>query len=176
MDREELVRGLLESIGEDPTRPGLVDTPRRVSSMYQEFLVSGDPPKLTTFPRAEDGVNYDQMIVVRDIRFYSLCEHHMVPFFGTAHFGYIPNNEVIGLSKVARVINHFARRLQVQERLTTQVVEYLHEGLKARGSIAVFSAEHLCMSMRGVRAPGHRTITSAIRGNIDKEEFFGFLK
>ena len=162
---EAAVRELLAAIGEDPERDGLLDTPARVARMYAE-VCSGlhDDPRRhlrTTFE-----ANHDEMIMVRDIAFHSLCEHHLVPFFGRAHVAYIPNEEgrITGLSKLARLTLGYARRPQVQERLTTQIAEGIEEVLAPRGVLVVVEAEHLCMAMRGVRSPGATTVTSAVRG------------
>ncbi|GAA4767306.1 GTP cyclohydrolase I FolE [Citricoccus nitrophenolicus] len=161
------VREILEAIGEDPDREGLEDTPRRVAKAYDEFF-SGlvqDPADVlgTTFD-----ISHEELVLVKDIPFYSTCEHHLVPFHGAAHIGYIPNPEgrVTGLSKLARLVEVYARRPQVQERLTTQIVEALMTHLTPRGAIVVIEAEHMCMSMRGVRKPGAKTVTSAVRGQL----------
>jgi GTP cyclohydrolase I len=164
---ERAVREILFAIGEDPDRDGLKDTPARVARMYREAfggLFTDAGSLLTT--RFDE--SHDEMVIVRDIELYSMCEHHLVPFFGRAHVGYIPNvqGEITGLSKLARVVEAFAKRPQVQERLTTQIADALEQHLKPRGVIVVIEAEHLCMSMRGVRKPGHRTITSAVRGGF----------
>lgn len=161
----DAVRALLEALGEDPAREGLADTPARVASFLAEFT-SGrdvDPAALLTPVFSEE---HDEMILVKDIPFASLCEHHLVPFMGRAHVGYIPNKggQVTGLSKLARVVDVCARRLQMQERLTTQVADAIEQALDPRGVIVVVEAEHLCMSMRGVTKPGHLTVTSAVRG------------
>ena len=164
---ERAVREILEAIGEDPDREGLQDTPKRVAKAYAEFFAglhqSPDQVLSTTFDIA-----HDELVLVKDIPFYSTCEHHLVPFHGTAHIGYIPAAEgrVTGLSKLARLVELFARRPQVQERLTTQIVEALEEHLHPRGAIVVIQAEHMCMSMRGVRKPGAKTVTSAVRGQL----------
>jgi GTP cyclohydrolase IA len=164
---EAAVREILVAIGEDPSRDGLRDTPARVARAYAEVF-SGlwqDPAEVlgTTFD-----VEHDEMILVRDIELHSVCEHHLVPFHGTAHVGYIPgaDGRVVGLSKLARLVDVFARRPQVQERLTTQIAEALVEHLDPAGVLVVVEAEHLCMSMRGIRRPGARTITSAVRGQL----------
>jgi GTP cyclohydrolase IA len=162
---EKLVTELLEAIGEDPRREGLHRTPERVARMYSELLagVDEDPgAHLTVTFSAE----HDEMVMVRDIPFASLCEHHMVPFIGKVHLGYIPaeDGRITGLSKLARVVNSYARRLQVQERMTTQIADTLESVLEPRGVLVVVEAEHLCMSMRGVNKPGTLTITSAVRG------------
>lgn len=160
-----LVRELLEVIGEDPDREGLVETPRRVAEMYAELFegIDTDPGHhlRVTFEAA-----HDEMVMVRDIPFSSLCEHHLLPFVGHAHVAYVPGEDgrITGLSKLARLVEGYARRLQVQERMTTQIVEAMERELSPRGSIVVIEAEHFCMSMRGVRKPGATTVTSAVRG------------
>jgi GTP cyclohydrolase IA len=160
-----LVRELLEAIGEDPEREGLLDTPRRVADMYAELFegLEVDPGEHL---RVTFEAGHDEMVMVRDIPFTSLCEHHLVPFVGHAHVAYLPGPEgrITGLSKMARLVEGFARRLQVQERLTTDVVEAMERELRPRGSIVVIEAEHFCMSMRGVKKPGATTVTSAVRG------------
>ncbi len=162
---ERLVRELLEAIGEDPDREGLRATPRRVGSMYEELFAGLDdnPEDYLTVSFAAD---HDEMVMVRDIPFASLCEHHMIPFMGKVHVGYIPGDDgrVTGLSKLARLVDSFARRLQVQERMTTQIADTMEKVLVPRGVLVVVEAEHLCMSMRGVKKPGTLTITSAVRG------------
>jgi len=164
---EAAVRELLIAVGEDPDREGLVDTPARVARAYAETFaglrMTAEDVLSTTF-----SIAHDEMIIVRDIEVYSTCEHHLVPFHGVAHVGYIPakDGRVTGLSKIARLVEVFARRPQVQERLTTQIADALVEHLEAQGVIVVVEAEHLCMSMRGVRKPGSRTITSAVRGQL----------
>jgi GTP cyclohydrolase I len=159
------VREILIAIGEDPDRDGLQATPDRVSRMYAEVFagLSADPcDVLTTVFDA----NHDEMVLVRDIAVASTCEHHLVPWIGVAHVGYIPNEtgEITGLSKLARVVDLYAKRPQVQERLTTQVADTIEQCLKPRGVIVVVEAEHLCMTIRGVRKPGAKTVTSAVRG------------
>jgi GTP cyclohydrolase I len=162
---EAAVRELLVAIGEDPDREGLQDTPARVARAYHEMTsgmrVAPEEVLTTTFD-----LGHDEMILVKDIELWSMCEHHLVPFTGNAHIGYIPNENgrITGLSKLARLVDVFARRPQVQERLTTQIAEALMEILEARGCIVVIEAEHLCMTMRGVRKPGSKTVTSAVRG------------
>ncbi|MFL4475598.1 GTP cyclohydrolase I FolE [Paeniglutamicibacter sp. MACA_103] len=164
---ENAVREILHAIGEDPFRDGLVETPKRVAKAYAEFFAGlhQDPADhlSTTFD-----IEHDELVLVKDIPFYSTCEHHLVPFHGTAHVGYIPGPEgkVTGLSKLARLVEVFARRPQVQERLTTQIVDSLMEHLSPRGAIVVVECEHMCMSMRGVRKPGAKTVTSAVRGQL----------
>ncbi len=161
---ESAVRELLIAIGEDPDREGLVETPNRVARMYEEIYagLEEDPKKhLKIFN--ED--NNDEMVIVRDIPLYSICEHHLIPFIGKAHIAYIPGNgKVIGLSKLARIVNCFAKRPQLQERLTSQVADFLYENLEPQGVAVVVEAEHLCMTMRGARASGSQTRTSAMRG------------
>ncbi|WP_307584061.1 GTP cyclohydrolase I FolE [Paeniglutamicibacter psychrophenolicus] len=164
---EKAVREILYAIGEDPDRDGLVETPKRVAKAYGEFFAGlhQDPADhlATTFD-----IEHDELVLVKDIPFYSTCEHHLVPFHGTAHVGYIPGPEgkVTGLSKLARLVEVFAKRPQVQERLTTQIVEALMEHLNPRGAMVVIECEHMCMSMRGVRKPGAKTVTSAVRGQL----------
>jgi GTP cyclohydrolase IA len=159
------VRALLEAIGENPDRPGLVGTPRRVAEMYEELL-SGNREDPRRHLQVVFQANHEEMVLVRDIPFASLCEHHMLPFIGKAHVAYIPNTDgtVTGLSKLARLVDGYAHRLQVQERLTTDIVEAIEEVLHPRGSLVVLEAEHLCMTIRGVRKPESFTITSAVRG------------
>jgi len=162
---EEAMRSVLDAIGEDPDRDGLIRTPERVAEMYEEIFwgLSRDPiDELDVVFDAE----HDEMIMVRDISMYSICEHHLVPFIGVAHVAYIPNDEgqITGLSKLARAVDVLAKRPQVQERLTTQIADAIEEALQPRGVLVVIEAEHLCMSMRGVRKPGSQTVTSAVRG------------
>ena len=164
---EAAVREFLAAIGEDPNREGLLDTPGRVAraavEMYAGLQQSASDVLSRTFE-----IDHDELVIVRDIPVYSVCEHHLLPFHGEAHIGYIPapNGRVTGLSKLARLVDVFARRPQVQERITTQVADSLVDHLGAQGVIVVIEAEHLCMSMRGVRKPGARTITSAVRGQL----------
>jgi GTP cyclohydrolase IA len=161
------VRELLIAIGEDPEREGLRGTPQRVARAYAELTMgmrqSPSDVLTTTFD-----LGHDEMVLVRDIELWSMCEHHLVPFTGVAHVGYIPSDsgKITGLSKLARLVDLFAKRPQVQERLTTQIADALVAGLEARGVIVVIEAEHLCMTMRGVRKAGARTITSAVRGQL----------
>jgi GTP cyclohydrolase I len=164
---EAAVRELLFAIGEDPDREGLRDTPRRVARAYEELtagLRQAPEDVLTTV----FDLGHDEMVLVRDIELWSMCEHHLVPFTGVAHVGYIPatTGKITGLSKLARLVDVYAKRPQVQERLTTQVADALMELLEARGVIVVIEAEHLCMTMRGVKKAGARTITSAVRGSF----------
>ncbi|GAA1453304.1 GTP cyclohydrolase I FolE [Nesterenkonia lacusekhoensis] len=164
---EAAVREILLAVGEDPDREGLKETPARVARAYEESFkgLTQDPADLlgTTFD-----IGHEELVLVRDVPFYSMCEHHLVPFYGHAHIGYIPSPEgkVTGLSKLARLVDIFAKRPQIQEQLTTQVVDALVEHLEPQGAIVVIEGEHLCMSMRGVSKPGAKTITSAVRGQL----------
>ena len=162
---EKSVREILVAIGEDPERNGLLETPRRVAKMYEELFtgLQADPSEHLQVTFDEQ---HDEMVMVRDIPFTSLCEHHLVPFMGRAHVAYIPGEagKITGLSKLARLVEGFARRLQVQERMTSQIADSLDKVLAPRGALVVIEAEHLCMSMRGVRKPGTVTVTSAVRG------------
>ena len=160
---ESAVRTILRAIGEDPDREGLRATPRRVADMYAEIFsgLRADPVQLLKVTFDE---GHKEMVVVKDIPFHSECEHHLTPFHGVAHVGYIPNGKIVGLSKIARLVETLARRPQVQERLTSQIADLLMEGLTARGAAVVIEAEHLCMTMRGVRKPGTKIVTSANRG------------
>lgn len=158
------VKGILMDLGLDEESPHLKDTPRRVADMYDELL-SGyiqQPPKLTTFP--VEGT--PQLVVVCNIPFYSLCSHHVIPFFGKAHVAYLPNEKLVGLSKIGRVVKHFSSKLQIQENLTEEICYHLEEILEPDAVAVMMIAEHLCMSMRGVKAPGHQTVTSAMRGKF----------
>jgi GTP cyclohydrolase I len=162
---EKAVREILEAIGEDPDRDGLVRTPVRMADMYEEIFsgLHHDPSEHLTVTFEAD---HDEMVMVRDIPVHSLCEHHLIPFVGRAHVAYIPGDDgrITGLSKIARLVDGFARRPQVQERLTTQIADALQNVLNPDGAFVVIEAEHLCMSMRGVKKPGSLTITSAVRG------------
>ncbi len=169
IDREKLkksVRLFLEAIGEDPDREGLRDTPDRIVRLWEEFK-SHEHFNMTVF---EDIGEYDEMVVVRDIQFYSLCEHHLLPFFGKAHIVYIPDKKVCGLSKLVRVVNKFAYRPQVQERLTAEIAEFLEKELNPKGVAVVLEAEHLCLSMRGVKNPSSYTVTSKLTGVFKESE------
>ena len=159
------VREILLAIGEDPERDGLADTPARVARAYAEQFAGLRQRPEDVLTKVFDA-GHDEMVLVRDIELYSTCEHHLVPFFGVAHIGYIPNEkgQITGLSKLARLVDVYARRPQVQERMTSQIADALVANLEPRGVIVVIEAEHLCMSMRGVRKPGARTVTSAVRG------------
>jgi GTP cyclohydrolase IA len=162
---EAAVREILLAIGEDPGRDGLLDTPRRVARMYAEIF-SGLREDPGDHLKVVFEADHDEMVMVKDIPIYSVCEHHLVPWFGHAHVAYIPNDDgrITGLSKLARLVDGFSRRPQVQERLTTQVADRIQAVLEPRGVLVVVEAEHLCMSMRGVRKPGATTVTSAVRG------------
>ncbi len=164
---QSAVRELLIALGEDPDRDGLRDTPRRVATAYAETMAGmrmhAEDVLTTTFD-----LGHDEMVLVKDIEVWSMCEHHLVPFTGVAHVGYIPSNDgrITGLSKLARLVDVYSRRLQVQERLTTQIADSLIRILRPRGVITVLNCEHLCMTMRGVRKPGSKTVTSAVRGQL----------
>jgi GTP cyclohydrolase IA len=162
---EAAVTALLRALGRDPTSPHLAETPRRVARSYAELL-TGRQFDLTTFPN-DDG--YDGLVLARQVPVHSLCEHHLLPFTGVAHIGYLPGDRILGLSKLARVLEMFARDLQVQERLTRQVADWLQEHLAPRGVGVVIEAEHMCMSLRGVRAGGSRTTTSALLGLLRED-------
>ena len=160
---ERAVREILAAVGEDPDREGLLETPARVARMYAELFsgLHSDPAiHLKKFFTEE----YDEMVLVRDITFNSMCEHHMLPFYGKAHIGYVPNGKVVGLSKLARVVDEFSRRPQVQERMTEQIANLLIEELDVKGVAVVIEASHSCMSIRGVRKPGSLCVTSAMKG------------
>jgi len=170
---ERAVADLLVALGQDPLDEHLADTPRRVAASYAEFLTprSFNP---TTFPNDE---TYDELVLARDIPFHSLCQHHLLPFKGVAHVGYLPDDRILGLSKLARVVELFARDLQVQERLTKQIADWLRDQLEPKGVGVVLEADHLCMSLRGVQASGSRTVTSALHGLLREDlrsraEFF----
>jgi GTP cyclohydrolase I len=174
---EVAVRDLLFALGRDPDAEGLAETPRRVAAAFAEMLTH-DPVELTTF---ENDAGYDELVVVREIPFHSLCEHHLLPFHGVAHVAYLPGERIIGLSKLARVVELHARELQVQERLTMQVAECLQEHLQPKGVGVVIEAEHLCMSLRGVQKAGTRTTTSALLGLLrhdarTRSEFFSLVQ
>lgn len=160
------IRAILEGVGEDVSREGLIDTPERVARMYAEVFggLRVDPESVISTVFSDE--NHDEMVLVKDIAFYSMCEHHLLPFHGRAHVAYLPKGRLTGLSKLARLVEAFARRPQLQERLTTQIADTLMEGLKPHGALVVVEAEHLCMSMRGVKKPGSITVTSAVRGTF----------
>jgi len=174
------MRAIMAELEMDPSDPNYTETPERVAKMYLEMfhgLFEGSEPKVTTFPNDEE---YDHMVIEREIPFYSMCAHHFVPFYGHAHIGYIPNDTIVGLSKLPRVLEFYAKRPQLQERLTKQVAEYLWKNLKPRGVMVVIEARHLCVEMRGVKKPGAMTTTSAIRGCFSdrkvREEFLALIR
>lgn len=167
---EDAVRAILEAIGEDPDREGLKDTPKRVARMYQEIFggLHQDPKEHLQVLFTEE---HEEMVLVRDIPFYSMCEHHLLPFFGKAHVAYIPKKgKITGLSKLARTVETIAKRPQLQERLTSQIADMVNDALNPRGVIVVVEAEHMCMTMRGIKKPGSLTITSAVRGSFKTNE------
>ena len=176
------VASIIKAIGEDPNREGLADTPERVAEMYAELFEGLDKD-----PKEELTVGFEighrEMVVLRDIPFYSMCEHHLLPFYGVAHIGYVPNNEgrIVGISKLARVVEIVAKRPQLQERMTTQIADAIDEAIKPDGVAVVIQAEHLCMIMRGIKKPGSNVITSAIRGLFrrraaSRAEFFSLIQ
>jgi GTP cyclohydrolase I len=174
---ERAVADLLAALGQDPSSEQLLDTPRRVAASYAELLTPA-PFTLTTFLNHE---GYDELVLARGIPFSSLCQHHLLPFTGVAHVGYLPAGRILGLSKLARVVELFARRLQLQERLTTQVADWLQDQLVPKGVGVVLEAEHLCMSLRGVRAAGARTVTSTLHGRLrsdprSRQEFLALAR
>lgn len=165
-DTEAVVRQLLQTVGEDPDRQGLQRTPERVARMYQELLAGYHVDPHTLINGALFDVDYSDMVIVKDIEFYSLCEHHMLPFFGRAHVAYIPSDKVIGLSKIPRIVEMFARRLQVQERMTLQIADFLQETLQPQGVAVVVEGQHMCAAMRGVKKANARMTTSAMLGSF----------
>jgi GTP cyclohydrolase I len=174
---ESAVADLLDALGVDLTDESLLDTPRRVAAAYSELLTPL-PFEPTTFPNDE---GYDELVVARAIPFHSLCEHHLLPFHGVAHVAYLPGDRIVGLSKLGRVVESFARRLQVQERMTVQIADWIEEYLEPRGVGVVLEAEHLCMSLRGVQKPGTVTVTSALHGIVrddarTRQEFLAFTR
>lgn len=182
LDRERVkaaVTELLHAVGEDPAREGLLDTPRRIAEMYEEIFggLAVDP---ADYLKVGFEVAHDEMVILRNIPFYSMCEHHFLPFHGEAHVGYVPDGRVVGISKLARVVEGFARRPQIQEQLTSQVAEAIMGALKPDGVAVVIEAEHLCMTMRGVKKPGSRMVTSAMRGefrtsSVTRAEFLSLV-
>jgi GTP cyclohydrolase I len=165
---EKAVLEILEAVGEDPNREGLKDTPARVGRMYAELLhgMRHNPSEHLSSIFHE---TYDEIVLLRDIPFYSICEHHMMPFIGTAHLAYLPDGKVLGISKLARIVDAFARRLQVQERLTDQIADFLMTNLKPKGVAVVLEASHSCMTIRGIKKPGSAMVTSALRGIFKKD-------
>jgi GTP cyclohydrolase I len=179
---KKAVREIIEAIGEDPSREGIKDTPQRVAEMYTELFEG-----LHKDPKEDLEVGFElghrEMVICKDIPFYSMCEHHLLPFFGVAHVGYIPNDEgrIVGISKLARVVETIARRPQVQERMTTEIADAIVEGIHPFGVAVVIQAEHMCMVMRGIKKPGSNVITSAIRGSFhsnpaSRAEFFSLIQ
>jgi len=176
------VTSIIKSIGEDPEREGLADTPRRVAEMYAElFMGIGENPQEELTVDFEEG--HREMVILRDIPFYSMCEHHLLPFYGVAHIGYIPNarGRVVGASKLARVVEIIAKRPQIQERMTTQIADAIVDGIKPDGVAVIIQAEHMCMIMRGIKKPGSAIVTSALRGTFRRSaetraEFFSLLQ
>ncbi len=176
----DAVRRIIEAIGEDPSREGLLDTPRRIAEMYEELFAGlhQDPREVLSTSFQE---SHREMVILKNIPFYSLCEHHFLPFHGQAHAGYVPNGRIVGASKIARVVDILARRPQLQERLTGQVADAITEGLSPDGVAVVIEAEHLCMTMRGVQKAGTTLITSAIRGAfrrraVTRSEFLALVR
>ncbi len=167
MDKERIqnaVREILIAVGENPDREGLLETPKRVANMYEEIFagLTEDPKQHIKLFNEQSN---DEMVIVKNIPFYSMCEHHLLPFFGKAHIGYIPSdNKIIGLSKLARIVDNFAKKPQVQERLTSDIADFLNDNLQPKGVAVIMEAEHMCMTMRGARAAGSKTQTSALRG------------
>lgn len=179
---QEAVTNIIRAIGEDPSREGLVDTPQRVADMYGELFMGVDKDAKEELTTGYE-LGYREMIVVRDIPFYSMCEHHLLPFYGVAHIGYIPDvsGRVVGISKLARVVEVIARRPQIQERMTTNIADDIMEGLHPSGVGVVVQAEHMCMIMRGIKKPGSAIITSAVRGIFrsraaTRAEFFSLIQ
>ena len=178
---EEAVRTILTTVGEDPNREGLVRTPHRVAKMYDELLAGYHVDPVALVNDALFDVEYDEMIIVKDIEFFSLCEHHMLPFFGRAHVAYIPRSKVIGLSKIPRIVEMFARRLQVQERMTRQIADMIEEILDPLGVAVVIEGSHMCSMMRGVKKEHPRMVTSAMLGSfkensMTRNEFMDHLR
>jgi GTP cyclohydrolase I len=179
---EKAIKEIIEAIGEDPSREGMKETPQRVAEMYAE-LFQGLHKDAGEDLEVGFELGHREMVVIKDIPFYSMCEHHLLPFFGVAHVGYIPNDEgrIVGISKLARVVETIARRPQVQERMTTDIADTIYKGLKASGVGVVVQAEHMCMIMRGIKKPGSNVITSALRGAFrskaaSRAEFFSIIQ
>ncbi len=166
---EEAVRLLLEGIGEEPEREGLKETPKRVARMYKELFAGMDASAKEHLSKVF-AVSESGMVIERDIPFYSVCEHHMLPFYGKVHIAYLPEGKVVGISKLARTVEVFARRLQIQERLTGQIADAIMESLQPAGVLVMAEAEHMCMTMRGIKKPGSKTMTLALRGAFEREE------
>lgn len=166
---EEGVRLILEGIGENPNRPGIRETPQRIARMYEEIFIGMRPPDEDLLKSIEGEV-HDEMVLIKDIPFYSICEHHLLPFFGHAHIAYIPDGKIVGLSELPKALDYLAKRPQVQERLTSELANLIMDRLKPKGCMIVIEAEHLCMSMRGIKKPGSKTVTSAVRGIFRKSQ------
>ncbi len=183
MDFEKIEKGvrlILEGIGEDISRPGIKDTPKRVARMYAEIF-SGLKTPDEDLLRTIEGETHDEMILLKDIPFYSICEHHLLPFFGKAHIAYIPSGKIVGISELVKALELLAKRPQVQERLTSQLADLILEKLRPKGCMVIIDAEHLCMSMRGIKKPGSKTVTSAVRGifrskQTTREEMLELIK
>ncbi len=176
---EQAVRLLLEGIGEDVTREGLIDTPARIARMYEEIYKGMDEDAAVHLSKTFS-VDNNEIVIVKDITFYSICEHHLMPFYGKAHIAYLPNGRVVGISKLARTVEVYARRPQIQEKLTAQIADAIMEHLAPQGVMVMLEAEHLCMTMRGVEKPGSRTVTMATRGRFAddtglQQHFFSML-
>ena len=173
MDKKKIQKGvklILEGIGEDPDRPGIKNTPKRIADLYEDIF-SGLSTPTEEILKPIEGESHEEMVLLKDIPFYSVCEHHLLPFIGKAHVAYVPSKgKIVGLSKLARAVEIFAKRPQVQERLTAQLADLIMDKLKPKGAMVIVNAEHLCMSMRGVKKPGTRTITSAVRGIFRTKE------
>ncbi|MBF0458027.1 MAG: GTP cyclohydrolase I FolE [Nitrospirae bacterium] len=178
---EEGIRLILEGIGEDVSRPGLSSTPERISEMYEEIL-SGRETPIEEILRPIKGESHEEMVILKDISFYSMCEHHLLPFFGVVNIAYIPNaGKIVGIGSLARALDILARRLQVQERLTTELADLIMAKLRPKGAMVIIDAEHLCMSMRGTKKNGARVVTSAVRGifrskQSTREEMLALIK
>lgn len=179
---EEAVRSILEAIGEDPNREGLIDTPKRVAKMYEEVFVGLNEDPAVHFETVFSEEDYEELVLVKDIPFYSMCEHHLVPFYGKAHVAYLPKDgKVTGLSKLARAVETVARRPQLQERITSTIADALMDKLSPHGVMVVVEAEHMCMTMRGIKKPGSITVTTATRGSYKTDataraEVLSFIK
>lgn len=174
MDQEKIMQGMkliLEGMGEDVNRPGLIETPQRIARMYEEIFAGMEQdasvPLSKTFP-----VENNEMVIEKDITFYSMCEHHFMPFYGKAHVAYIPDGKVVGLSKLARTVEIFAKRPQIQEQMTSQIVDAIMNELKPQGAMVMLEAEHMCMTMRGVKKPGSKTVTFAARGVFETDKTY----
>ncbi len=171
VDQNKIIEGvklILEGIGEDVNREGLVDTPDRIARMYEEIFAGMEEDAAVHLQKTFTAENTD-MIIEKDIPFYSMCEHHLVPFYGKAHIAYVPNGRVVGLSKLARTVEVFAKRPQLQERMTTQIADAIMENLNAKGVMVIIEAEHMCMTMRGVKKPGSRTVTLSSKGVFETD-------